>query len=104
MRAHDESACECCRCEGVRRGWYLSAKPAPIIPLCPACIGSIGGAHGGPDAPHRPASKGEPCGAAECRGTPWPGDDDEGPDDPALDIEEGDGRTPRERLGLGGGE
>jgi hypothetical protein len=48
--------------------------------------------------------KGDPCGAADCRGAPWPGDDDEGPEDPALDIETGDGRTPRERLGLGGGE
>jgi hypothetical protein len=43
--------------------------------------------------------KGEPCGAADCQGAPWPGDDDEGPEDPALDVEEGDGRTMRERIG-----
>ena len=94
-------------------------RAARLLGLCPACIGSIGGAHGGPDAPYRPALAGEPCGAADCQGAddgerPHAGDcasrrpfgectcgvaADDGPEDPALDIDEPDGRTMRERIG-----
>ena len=72
--------------------WIGCARP-PTLALCPACIGSIGGAHGGPDAPYREAKPGEPCGAADCQGAPGEAED------PALDIEEPDGRTMRERIG-----
>ncbi len=61
------------------------------IRLCPACIGSIGGAHGGPDAPYRPASEGEPCGAADCQGAP--DDDDDEPD--AYEVWNATGSFPK---------
>ena len=48
--------------------------PAPF-PLCSACADSIGGACAGPDAPWRPATEGEACGAYNCCMRP---DDDEG--------------------------
>ena len=47
--------------------------PAPF-PLCSACADTIGGACAGPDAPWRPATEGEACGADNCCMLPDPDD------------------------------